>query len=58
MPVEIKSTGRPTVKDAANLVAFQHEYGKDARSGLLLHNGSESKWLTPTVLAVPWWKVI
>ncbi len=58
LPVEVKATDRPTVKDAANLIAFQHEYGKDARSGLLLYNGSETKWLTPTVLAAPWWKVI
>ena len=58
LPIEIKSTSRPRVRDAANLIAFQHEYGTDARAGLLLHNGTETEWLTPTVLAAPWWKVI
>jgi predicted AAA+ superfamily ATPase len=58
LPIEIKSTSRPRVRDAANLIAFQHEYGTDARAGLLLHTGTEIEWLTPTVLAAPWWKVI
>jgi len=58
LPVEIKSTNRPTVKDAANLLAFQNEYGADARSGLLLYAGTEIKWLTPRVLAAPWWTVV
>lgn len=57
-PIEIKSTANPRVKDAANLIAFQNEYGKKSRAGLLLHNGKETAWLTPTVLAVPWWKVV
>lgn len=58
MPIEIKLTSRPRIRDAANLLAFQNEYGKDARAGLLLHNGTAIEWLTPKVLAVPWWKVI
>jgi len=58
LPIEIKSTSRPRIRDAANLFAFQNEYGKDARAGLLLHNGAAIEWLTPKVLAVPWWKVI
>lgn len=58
LPIEIKSTNRPSIKDAANLLVFQKEYGPEARAGLLLHTGTEIKWLTPRVLAVPWWKVI
>ncbi len=58
LPIEIKSTSRPRISDAANLLAFQNEYGKDARTGLLLHNGTAIEWLTPKVLAAPWWKVI
>ena len=58
LPIEIKSTSNPRVKDAAILIAFQNEYGKKSRAGLLLHNGKETIWLTPTVLAVPWWKVV
>ncbi|MDA8126945.1 MAG: ATP-binding protein [Deltaproteobacteria bacterium] len=58
LPIEIKSTSRPRISDAANLLAFQNEYGADARAGLLLHNGTAVEWLTPRVLAAPWWKVI
>lgn len=58
LPIEIKATSRPRISDAANLLAFQKEYGADARAGLLLHNGTTIEWLTPKVLAVPWWKVI
>ena len=58
LPIEIKSTNRPRARDAANLIAFQREYGTNARAGLLMHTGTEIEWLTPTVLAVPWWKVI
>ncbi|MDD5100314.1 MAG: ATP-binding protein [Syntrophales bacterium] len=58
LPIEIKSTSRPRISDAANLLAFQNEYGADARAGLLLHNGTAVEWLTPKVLAAPWWKVI
>jgi uncharacterized protein len=58
LPIEIKSTSRPRISDATNLLAFQNEYGTDARAGLLLHNGTAIEWLTPKVLAAPWWKVI
>ncbi len=58
LPIEIKSASKPRVKDASNLIAFQKEYGKAARAGLLIHNGQDTEWLTPAVLAVPWWKLI
>ena len=57
LPIEIKATSRPRLKDAANLRAFRAEYGKAARSGLLLHTGSAVEWLAPDVLAAPWWRV-
>jgi len=58
LPIEIKSASKPRIRDAANLIAFQKEYGKSSRSGLLIHTGRDIEWLTPTVLAVPWWKLI
>ena len=58
IPIEVKSASKLKVKDAANLIAFQKEYGKAARSGLLIYNGQDMEWLTPTVLAVPWWRII
>ena len=58
LPIEIKSSSRPRLADATHLRSFRAEYGKKARSGLLLHTGSTIEWLTPDVLAAPWWKVI
>jgi hypothetical protein len=39
-------------------VIFRAEYGRKARAGLLLHTGNTLEWLTPDVLAAPWWKVL
>lgn len=58
LPIEVKATSRPRLRDAAHLRAFRGEYGKAARAGLLLHTGTMLEWLTPDVLAVPWWRVI
>jgi hypothetical protein len=58
LPVEVKATARPRLADAVHLRAFRAEYGKAARAGLLLHTGSMLDWLTPDVLAVPWWRVL
>jgi len=58
LPIEVKATARPRLVDAAHLRVFRAEYGKKSRSGLLLHAGKTLEWLTPDVLAVPWWKVV
>ena len=58
LPIEVKATKRPRLRDAAHLRAFRAEYGRAARSGLLLHGGDSLEWLTPEVLAAPWWMVI
>ena len=58
LPIEVKATSRPRVKDAAHLRSFRAEYGGEARAGLLLHTGDAVEWLLPDVLAVPWWRVI
>jgi predicted AAA+ superfamily ATPase len=58
LPIEVKASARPRLADAAHLRAFRAEYGKRARSGLLLHAGSALEWLAPDVLAAPWWKVL
>lgn len=57
LPIEVKATRRPRLRDTAHLRAFRGEYGKAARAGLLLHNGTMLEWLTPDVLAVPWWRI-
>ena len=58
LPIEVNATKRPRLADAAHLRAFRTEYGRAARSGLLLHEGKSLAWLTPEVLAAPWWMVI
>lgn len=58
LPIEIKAADRPRLSDAAHLRAFRSEYGDRATPGLLLHAGSTLEWLTPDVLAAPWWKVM
>jgi hypothetical protein len=58
LPIEVKATSRPRLKDAAHLRSFRTEYGEAARAGLVLHTGSVTEWLAPDVLAVPWWRVL
>jgi hypothetical protein len=57
LPIEVKSTSRPRLRDAASLRAFRQDYGRAARAGLLLHTGTMLDWLAPGVLAAPWWRV-
>ena len=58
LPIEIKASARPRLGDAAHLRSFRTEYGKKARTGLLLHTGNSVEWLAPDVLAAPWWRVL
>ena len=58
LPVEVKATSRPRLRDAAHLRSFRAEYGETARAGLLLHAGETIDWIAPGVLAAPWWRVL
>ena len=58
LPVEVKTTSRPRLRDAAHLRSFRAEYGETARAGLLLHAGGTVDWIAPGVLAAPWWRVL
>jgi len=58
LPIEVKTTERPRLRDAAHLRAFRAEYGRVSRAALLLHSGETLEWLAPDVLAAPWWKVL
>ena len=58
LPIEVKATARPRLKDAAHLRTFRAEYGSKARAGLLLHTGTTTEWIAPDVLAAPWWQVL
>lgn len=58
LPIEVKATRRPRLRDAAHLRKFRAEYGDLARPGLLLHAGERVEWLAPDVLAAPWWRIL
>jgi len=58
LPIEVKATASPRLADCAHLRSFRAEYGSQARTGLLLHTGTSLEWLTPDVLAAPWWRVL
>lgn len=58
LPIEVKSTQRPSLRDIRHLRAFRAEYPETARPGLLLHTGTTVEWLAPDVLAAPWWRVL
>jgi predicted AAA+ superfamily ATPase len=58
IPIEVKSTSKPRLSDAAHLRTFQKEYADRTRAGLLLHDGTSIVWLAPNVLAAPWWSVV
>ena len=58
LPMEVKTTQRPRLRDTVNLRTFRTEYGERSRPGLLLHDGDLLDWITPDVLGVPRWKVL
>lgn len=58
LPIEVKSSGRPSLGDARHLRTFRREYGERSRAGLLLHTGRRLEWIASDVLAAPWWKVL
>jgi hypothetical protein len=58
LPVEVKATTNPRLRDTVRLRAFRKEYPGQARAGLLLHTGKTVEWLASDVLAVPWWRVV
>ncbi len=58
LPIEVKSSLRPRLRDTAPIRSFRAEYGAKARCGLLLHSGDTIEWITPDVLSAPWWRVL
>lgn len=57
-PIEVKATERPRLRDTVHLRTFRDQYGAKSRAGLLLHAGETLEWITPNVLAAPWWRVM
>ena len=53
LAIEVKQTSRPGYGDTNGLKAFLADH-PDAVGGLLLHGGTEIRWLGEHILAVPW----
>jgi predicted AAA+ superfamily ATPase len=53
LAIEVKQTSRPGYGDTAGLKAFLADH-PDALGGLLLHGGTETRWLGEKIMAVPW----
>ena len=58
LPIEVKSSARPRLRDTAHLRSFLSQYEDISRPGLLLHNGPTLEWMAPNVLAAPWWMIL
>ena len=58
LALEVKATTSPRLSDASHLLTFREQYGTSSLPSLLVHTGSDVRWLVDGVLAVPWWKLI
>ncbi len=58
LPIEVKSSGTPRLRDVKHLRTFLSQYEDMSRSGILLHDGDQLEWIAPNVLAAPWWMVL
>ncbi len=58
LPIEVKSGGTVLPRDARGLQRFLADNPKQARAGMILHDGDDTFWLADNVLAAPWWMVI
>lgn len=58
LPIEIKATARPTTKSIAPLRTFIEDYKDRVIGGLVIHTGDDTFWISPGVLATPWWTVM
>ena len=58
LPIEVKTTQRPSLRDIRHLRSFRAEYSDVSRPGLLLHTGTSVEWIAPDVFAAPWWRIL
>ena len=58
LPIEVKAAADPGYSDTRSLRAFREEYPENFLGGLLLHGGSETRWMSDRILAAPWWRVL
>ncbi len=58
LPIEVKATRTPRLRDAKSLRVFRDEYADDTLPGLLVHAGDETEWIGDGILSIPWWRLI
>ena len=58
LPVEVKATRNPGHSDTRGIRACREEHRDQFVGGLLLHEGSQTQWISDEILAVPWWRVL
>ena len=58
LAVAAKTAAPPRLGDTGPLRKIRKGYRESAPPGLLLHTGTQIEWLTPDVLAAPWWRVL
>lgn len=58
LPIEVKSSATPRLRDVRHLRAFLDEYRDISKAGLLLHDGDAVEQIATNVIAAPWWMVI
>lgn len=58
LPIEVKAAARVGHADARHVRTFREQYGDRVHGGLVLHTGEEVFWISESILAVPWWRVI
>ncbi len=51
--IEVKSKTRPQLSDVPGLRLFLEEYAPEAQGGLVVHDGTDTYYLTKNILAVP-----
>jgi hypothetical protein len=56
LAIEVKYTKNPTFFDAKNLNIFLED-NEQAIRGVIIHAGSEIKWLSSKIVAIPWYKI-
>ncbi len=53
IPIEVKWTTKPTLKDCKHVITFLNEY-KEAKKGFVVCRIPRPMQLTPEILAIPW----
>jgi len=57
IPIEVKWTENPSLKDARHLLSFMKDHPEKARRGYIICRCNHPLALSDTITAIPWWAV-